>query len=242
MNKYTNFTTEGSYNGKDEWGEKEINGVKVPRWITLTMTNKFMIRYLKLEENAQQELEITKVLDEFLKDVNGNVVSAKNGTVGTGDPEYYYNLVGPSCVRFYRTFVPNYPKGRRASLSLTWDQYNTNTFGKEGMFWNLDGSDRYANFPWVDYERAKPLGQPTADLDGPNWSNGAKQGLQMVFLLAGDGESMVSEDGGFPDSINGVTESIEGTGEGEFYNLNGVRVTTPRKGVYIYNGRKVVIK
>ena len=183
---------------------------------------------------------VTKVLDEFLKDVDGNVVSAQANTQtpATGDPEWYYNLVGPSCVRFYRTFVPNYPKGRRASLSLTWDQYNTTTFGKGEMYWNVDGSSRYANFPWVDYEKAKPLGQPTDQ----NWSNGAKQGLQMVFLLAGDGESMVSEDGGFPDSINGVTESIDSTGEGEFFNLNGVRVTTPRKGVYIYNGRKVVIK
>ena len=248
VNKYTNFTTEGSYNGKEEWGEKEIevDGEKVmaPRWITLTMTNKFMIRYLKYENNEQQEKVLTKVLDEFLKDASGNVVSAV-GSTGTGDPEFYYNLVGPSCVRFYRTFVPNYPKGRRASLSLTWDQYNVNTFGKEGMFWNLDGNGRYANFPWVDYEKAKPLGQPTGGTDAagnPVVPNGAKQGLQMVFLLAGDGESMVSEDGGFPDSINGVTESIEGTGEGEFYNLNGVRVTTPRKGVYIYNGRKVVIK
>lgn len=247
---YTGPDTEGYYKGKEEWGEKEIDGEMVPRWITLNMTNKFMIRYLKIEENEDENLVVTKVLDEFLKDVDGNVVSAQANTQtpATGDPEWYYNLVGPSCVRFYRTFVPNYPKGRRASLSLTWDQYNTNTFGKEGMFWNIDGSDRYANFPWVDYEKAKPLGKPTsgASGDGPGLepapSSNAKHGLQMVFLLAGDGESMVSEDGGFPDSINGVTETFESTGEGEFYNLNGVRVTTPRKGVYIYNGRKVVIK
>ena len=247
---YTGPDTEGYLNGKEEWGEKEINGVMVPRWITLNMTNKFMMRYLKIEENEDEIEVVTKVLDEFLKDVDGKVVSAQANTQtpNTGDPEYYYNLVGPSCVRFYRTFVPNYPKGRRASLSLTWDQYNTNTFGKEGMFWNIDGSDRYANFPWVDYEKAKPLGKPTsgASGDGPGLepapSSNAKHGLQMVFLLAGDGESMVSEDGGFPDSINGVTETFESTGEGEFYNLNGVRVTTPRKGVYIYNGRKVVIK
>ena len=247
---YTGPDTEGYLNGKEEWGEKEINGVMVPRWITLNMTNKFMMRYLKIEENEDENLVVTKVLDEFLKDVDGNVVSAQANTQtpATGDPEWYYNLVGPSCVRFYRTFVPNYPKGRRASLSLTWDQYNTNTFGKEGMFWNLDGNGRYANFPWVDYEKAKPLSKPTsgASGDGPGLepapSSNAKHGLQMVFLLAGDGESMVSEDGGFPDSINGVTETFESTGEGEFYNLNGVRVTTPRKGVYIYNGRKVVIK
>ena len=243
--KYTNFITEG----KAEWGEKEmvIDGEKkmVPRWVTLTMTNKFMIRYLMTEEDENKNVVITKVLDEFLKDVDGKVVSAKNGTTGTGDPEYYYNLVGPNCVRFYRTFVPNYPKGRRASLSLTWDQYNVNTFGKEGMYWNIGGDGRYANFPWVDYEKAKPLGQPTGGTGSagdPAGPSNAKQGLQIVFLLSGDGESMVSEDAGIPDSINGVEESIDSTGDGLFYNLNGTRVTTPRKGVYIYNGRKVVIK
>ena len=243
--KYTNFITEG----KAEWGEKEmeIDGEKkmVPRWVTLTMTNKFMIRYLMTEEDENKNVVITKVLDEFLKDVDGKVVSAKNGTTGTGDPEYYYNLVGPNCVRFYRTFVPNYPKGRRASLSLTWDQYNVNTFGKEGMYWNIGGDGRYANFPWVDYEKAKPLGQPSGDTGSagnPAAPSNAKQGLQIVFLLSGDGESMVSEDAGIPDSINGVEESIDSTGDGVFYNLNGTRVTTPRKGVYIYNGRKVVIK
>lgn len=209
------------------------------------MTNKFMIRYLMTEEDENKNVVITKVLDEFLKDVDGKVVSAKNGTTGTGDPEYYYNLVGPNCVRFYRTFVPNYPKGRRASLSLTWDQYNVNTFGKEGMYWNIGGDGRYANFPWVDYEKAKPLGQPSGDTGSagnPAAPSNAKQGLQIVFLLSGDGESMVSEDAGIPDSINGVEESIDSTGDGLFYNLNGTRVTTPRKGVYIYNGRKVVIK
>ena len=243
--KYTGFITEG----KAEWGEKEmeIDGEKkmVPRWVTLTMTNKFMIRYLMTEEDENKNVVITKVLDEFLKDVDGKVVSAKNGTTGTGDPEYYYNLVGPNCVRFYRTFVPNYPKGRRASLSLTWDQYNVNTFGKEGMYWNIGGDGRYANFPWVDYEKAKPLGKPTAGTEtagNPAAPSNAKQGLQIVFLLSGDGESMVSEDAGIPDSINGVEESIDSTGDGLFYNLNGTRVTTPRKGVYIYNGRKVVIK
>ncbi len=220
--KYTNFITEG----KEEWGEKD----GVPRWVTLTMTNKFMIRYLMVEGEDDNKV-ITKVLDEFLKDASGNVVSAQNGT-GTGDPEYYYNLVGPSCVRFYRTFVPNYPKGRRASLALTWDQYNTNTFGKDGMFWNLDGAGKYANFPWVVYEKAK-----TIDTNSSTTSLSPKQGMQVVFLF--DRKDVVSEDGGFLDGINEVENSVT---DGKFYNLNGTRVNTPRKGVYIYNGRKVVIK
>ena len=30
--------------------------------------------------------------------------------------------------------------------------------------------------------------------------------------------------------------------DGEYYNLNGVRVETPSKGIYIKDGKKVVVK
>ncbi|MCD8202344.1 MAG: hypothetical protein LUD48_01720 [Prevotella sp.] len=40
--------------------------------------------------------------------------------------------------------------------------------------------------------------------------------------------------------INGVT--LRATSDDRFYNLNGQRVTTPRNGIYILNGKKVLIK
>ena len=47
--------------------------------------------------------------------------------------------------------------------------------------------------------------------------------------------------------IDGVeTTNIEGvsfeTADGRYYNLNGQRVTNPKKGLYIVNGKKVVVK
>ena len=46
------------------------------------------------------------------------------------------------------------------------------------------------------------------------------------------------------DSATGVKEVIEvnGVNDGRFYDLNGRRVSKPTKGMYILNGRKVVVK
>lgn len=51
----------------------------------------------------------------------------------------------------------------------------------------------------------------------------------------------------FDDEVDGTTTGIEGieTQDGEenvYYNLNGMRVDNPTKGVYIKNGKKVVVK
>ena len=39
--------------------------------------------------------------------------------------------------------------------------------------------------------------------------------------------------------INGISSELQ---NGEFYNLQGQRVETPTKGLYIVNGTKVIIK
>ena len=52
--------------------------------------------------------------------------------------------------------------------------------------------------------------------------------------------------GGYFISINGATSGIDtvsaGTTNAVVYNLSGQRVQNPQKGLYIVNGRKVVIK
>lgn len=46
----------------------------------------------------------------------------------------------------------------------------------------------------------------------------------------------------FEDTSNGISEIREERQIDEFYNLNGIKVKTPHKGVYINNGKKVIIK
>ena len=45
----------------------------------------------------------------------------------------------------------------------------------------------------------------------------------------------------FDDKTTGI-RNIGYQTDGEFYNLNGLRVETPAKGVYIKDGKKVVVK
>ena len=42
--------------------------------------------------------------------------------------------------------------------------------------------------------------------------------------------------------IRSLSPNLSSKGEGNYYSLNGVRVSNPSKGIYIQNGNKVVIK
>ncbi|MBQ6063739.1 MAG: exo-alpha-sialidase [Prevotella sp.] len=79
------------------------------------------------------------------------------------------------------------------------------------------------------------LGANKAYLDTPmaTVSTSAK-GFRLVF---GKDETIVSEDGGLVDGI----DEVETVGKDVIYNLNGTRVNTLRKGIYIVNGKKVVV-
>lgn len=70
------------------------------------------------------------------------------------------------------------------------------------------------------------------------------KGLRGYFVVpAGTVPSKLSVDvegSGIATSINSM--NIEGMGDGNIYNLNGQRVNAPQKGLYIVNGKKVIIK
>ena len=190
------------------------------RWIPLTMTNKFMLRYLTNDTEGNR-----KALGDLVKDSEGNFVNGGN--------DIYYKLIGPEVVRFYRTFVANYPKGRRAHIVLTWHEYNVDTNGKSGI-----SNGHEDEFPWEDPEKENPTTEgPNADSPGGN----PPLNVKIVFAerINNEDENLVSEDGGFPDGIEEIEQIEE---DAKIYNLNGVRVTSPNKGIYIYNGKKVIIK
>jgi hypothetical protein len=49
--------------------------------------------------------------------------------------------------------------------------------------------------------------------------------------------------GGDEDGTTNLTPALsKGEGEGEWYTLQGQRVAKPGKGIYIRNGKKVVVK
>ncbi len=60
-----------------------------------------------------------------------------------------------------------------------------------------------------------------------------------AFVIVRPNDDMVSEDGGFVDGINNVEQDGNNA---KIYNLNGQRVNNAQKGIYIKNGKKVIIK
>ncbi|MBQ6210647.1 MAG: hypothetical protein IJK42_12890 [Prevotella sp.] len=82
------------------------------------------------------------------------------------------------------------------------------------------------------------------DANGPDNPTYTTEQVKRMLIgygvkVYGDDEQIVSEDGGFVDGIDNV--NVDET-QGEYYDLQGRRVSTPRHGVYIQNGKKHVVK
>ena len=78
----------------------------------------------------------------------------------------------------------------------------------------------------------------------PEADKATMKGLRGYFVVPEGTEtsklSVDVEGSGIATSINSM--NIEGMGDGNIYNLNGQRVNAPQKGLYIVNGKKVIIK
>jgi hypothetical protein len=199
-------------------------GANDDRWVTLGMSNEFIWRNLLFSD--------VKTLRKSMVDNDGNY----------HDDDYYY-MYGPQYVRFYRTNQDQNMKNRRAYLSLTWDEYNVDTYGKGGV--TYDNDDDYVG-EIIYVPGAQTLSGNTAPSgSGDNAPGDPVMGskgytVRLVFADDVNDEPLVSEDGGFPDGIQEVNQ--ENNGENKFYNLNGIRVYRPAKGLYILNGKKVIVK
>lgn len=64
--------------------------------------------------------------------------------------------------------------------------------------------------------------------------------IGMRFIHATGEDSLVSEDAGLVDGINDIQQNA--SLDGEYYSISGVRVAAPTKGLYIVNGKKVLVK
>ena len=208
------------------------------RWINLGMSNEFVWRNLAFTD--------VKTMMNSLWDTQNN--SYQNNTM--------YELIGPEFVRFYRANVAENMRNRRAYLSLTWNEYNVDTYGKGGV--NYTHDDDY-NGTIIQIPDGV-VAQINEGNDTPTTNNGTDNFGQLqpsIVSVPGtlrrnpvrivfrdndnqENEDIVSEDGGFLDGIDEVEQTADFNAP--FYNLNGVRVLTPSKGVYIQNGRKVVVR
>jgi hypothetical protein len=77
------------------------------------------------------------------------------------------------------------------------------------------------------------------DLD-PGYDDPGFQGTTAFYILRPAPSAVVSDDAGIVDGIETIEKSR--MSDNEFYTISGVRVDRPSKGLYIMNGKKVIIK
>ena len=76
--------------------------------------------------------------------------------------------------------------------------------------------------------------QPTDDIVIDNIHFVTPQGNDLLF-------SAIGISGDTPTGISGVSSNVTNS-DGKIYNLNGQRLTKAQKGLYIINGKKVLVK
>ncbi len=206
------------------------------RWINLGMSNEFVWRNLAFTDVKTM---MNSLYDQTTNQYNNNTM---------------YELIGPEFVRFYRANAAENMRNRRSYLSLTWNEYNVDTYGKGGVNWNKENEYNGTVIQIPDGVVAQTETNPSSD-------NGNEEFGQLPFTVSVPGslrrnpirivfndfddqteEGVVSEDGGFPDGIKEIEESANADFNAPFYNLNGLRITNPSKGVYIQNGKKVIVR
>ncbi|MBR5061004.1 MAG: hypothetical protein IKX24_02550 [Prevotella sp.] len=91
------------------------------------------------------------------------------------------------------------------------------------------------------YFHVKENNEPDPNYPDPEFTANQVRAMLMGYdvKVYDDDEQIVSEDGGFVDGIDSVNGD---DAQGDYYDLQGRRVSTPRHGVYIQNGKKRVVK
>lgn len=192
--------------------------------INFGYNNEFICRKLVYQEMTNGKWVQTK-------EMAGPYVEGSGSNTHEG---MYYYRIGIDNAKFYRINTSNLNHhNRSAYLTLTWDEYKVNTVGKPI---NMGGSKS------TDSSTGDPTPEDPNDPIPPKSPIRFSPSYNPVDIVFGvnEEEQFVSEDGGFPDGINEVEQNP--TGDGKVYNLNGVPVNTLSKGVYIINGKKIVVK
>ena len=76
-----------------------------------------------------------------------------------------------------------------------------------------------------------------------NWGDRSRvfsSGANFVEVMCYDEPNIIDNGDGTATMI--ISVQAENNQQGDYYNLQGMKVTNPTKGIYIQNGKKVVIK
>ena len=203
----------------------EVEGETVPvtissaEWATLYYSDKAFEIPEGVTAKIVVAIDDNDVID--FEDLNGIIPAgtavALNGPQGTYDFKVVNDETVAPANNLLRGFdIPHLTEGGDIYYKLTVKN------DKVGFYWGEENGDAFETGAHKAY-----LALSAEE------ANGVK------FFVLGTAGDLVSEDGGFVDGINEVTASDS---KKEYFNLNGTRVNSLRKGIYIVGGKKVVIK
>ena len=107
---------------------------------------------------------------------------------------------------------------------------------------NWDEDDPYKNYKFyrLNPTRWDQIGDRQAYLVLPESERDGQASTATMVIIHATDEEPLSEDAGVLDGINSIERND--VLNGEFYTISGQRVTAPKKGLYIVNGKKVLVK
>lgn len=125
------------------------------------------------------------------------------------------------------------------SNTIPAEKLNKNSYNDYIGFFRLRGTV-YANQAYLQYDNnevkdnAQIFGQTTDKVQLEKDEDATKDTkLAIIFEGCNDYET---------NGINGITVQENKSADDYYYNLQGIRVAKPNKGIYIHNGKKVIIK
>ena len=111
---------------------------------------------------------------------------------------------------------------------------------QKSPYW--DEADPYKNYKFyrLNPTRWDQIGNRQAYLVLPESERDGQASTATMVIIHATDEEPLSEDAGVLDGINSIERND--VLNGEFYTISGQRVTAPKKGLYIVNGKKVLVK
>ena len=106
--------------------------------------------------------------------------------------------------------------------------------------WSEDDPYNEYKFYRLRPNRWDQIGNRQAYLVLPESERDGQASTASLVIIHATDEEPLSEDAGVLDGINSIERND--VLNGEFYTISGQRVTAPKKGLYIVNGKKVLVK
>lgn len=176
-----------------------------------------------LKGNKGENLLVIAKNDDVIPAVKGNLLKPSYGDVTASDAQTLYVLQKTS------NWIESNP----------YENYLFYVLGKgsNGQYRTVPNRKAYLNAKDASEEVIYHL------IPDPNITNPGMQQHVAPFLILTRVETspMVSDDAGIVDGINAVDYNNR-LNDNMFYSISGVKVNNPSKGIYILNGKKILVK